>query len=201
MARPREFDEERVLSAALQVFWARGYDATSVDDLTARMGIRKASLYNTFGDKRALFTRALTAYQRETLGWYRGLLERPGSARAAIAGLFTLLTAPPGAGMENRGCLCVNSLVELAPTDRQIARQLHRHDGQVEELFVAALRRGKRAGEFSRTLDARATARFLQNALAGLAVARKSGADSARLRDIVRVTLSVLRAPGSGPRP
>lgn len=193
MARPKEFDEERVLTAALEVFWAKGYEATSVQDLTERMGIQKASLYNTFGDKRSLFTRALTAYQRETLGWYRGILEQPGSARAAITALFEMLTGSSEGKSESRGCFCVNSLVELAPSDGRIARQLHRHDAQVEELFAAALERGKRAGEFPRSLDASATARFLQNALTGLSVARKSGSDPARLRDIVQVTLSVLR--------
>jgi TetR/AcrR family transcriptional repressor of nem operon len=196
MARPREFDEERVLSAALEVFWSKGYEATSVQDLTEHMGIRKASLYNTFGDKRALFTRALTAYQREALGWYRGLLERPGPARAAIAGLFAQFgTTTTTKKAESKGCFCVNTLVELAPTDRTIARMLHRHDAQVTALFAEALERGKRAGEFPRNLETTATARFLQNALTGISVARKSGADPARLADIVRVTLSVLGPP------
>jgi TetR/AcrR family transcriptional repressor of nem operon len=94
---------------------------------------------------------------------------------------------------ESRGCLCVNSLVELAPSDRPIAKLLHRHDAQVEGPFAAALERGKRAGEFPRALDAVATARYLQNALTGLSVARKSGSGTDRLNDIVRVTLSVLR--------
>ena len=190
MARPKEFDEERALTAALAVFWEKGYEATSVQDLTARMGIQKASLYNTFGDKHALFVRALTAYQGEICEWYRAALERPGSVRQALADLLREMTGPPETGC--RGCLCVNSAVELAPHDPVIARLLRRHNETLEELFRRALERGRRSGELPATLDVGATARFLLSVIAGLSVARKAGTRPERLADIVRVALSVL---------
>ena len=86
MARPKGFDEETALAAALEVFWEKGFEATSVQDLTERMGIQKASLYNTFGDKRALFVRALDAYSTDTIAWYRQILDldRPGTVREAF---------------------------------------------------------------------------------------------------------------------
>lgn len=192
MARPKEFDEEKALAAALEVFWEKGYEATSVQDLTERMGIQKASLYNTFGDKHALFVRALSAYTTETLEWYRGQLDREGPVREALASLFSELTEGCEHDDSCRGCLCMNSAVELAPHDPAIAVLLERHHQAQEEIFCRALTRGQSTGEIPRDLDTTATARFLLNAIAGLSVARKGGPRQEQLDDIVRVTLSVI---------
>jgi TetR/AcrR family transcriptional regulator, transcriptional repressor for nem operon len=192
MARPKEFDEEQALAAALEVFWEKGYEAASVQDLTERMGIQKASLYNTFGDKHALFVRALGAYSAETLEWYRGQLERPGPVRATLAAMFRELTEGCDDDDDCRGCLCVNSAVELAPHDPAIAALLDQHSQAQEQLFRAALERAKGGREIPAELDTVATARYLLNVIAGLGVARKSGTSQARLDDVVRISLSVL---------
>lgn len=191
MARPREFDEARALEAALGVFWDRGYEATSVQHLTERMGIQKASFYNAFGDKHALFVRALTAYQAGALAWYRGALEGPGPLRPRLRRLFDGLTEA-GSHAEGRGCFCVNSTVELAPHDRDIRSMISRHNDAAERIFQRALERAVASGELPRTLAPRPVARFLLNVVSGLAVARKRGAGSASLRDVARITLSVL---------
>ncbi len=191
MARPREFDEARALEAALGVFWDRGYEAASVEDLTRRMGLRKASFYNAFGDKHALFVRALTAYQADALAWYRAALEGPGPLRPRLERLFDRLTES-GSPAEGRGCFCVNSTVELAPHDQGIRALIARHNAAAERIFQRALERAVTSGELPRTLAPRPVARFLLNAVSGLAVARKSGAGSASLRDVARITLSVL---------
>ena len=191
MARPKEFDESQALAAALEVFWEKGYEAASVQDLTERMGIQKASLYNTFGDKHALFVRALGAYSGETLEWYREQLDRPGPLRSTLAAMFRELTD----GCEDddcRGCLCVNSAIELAPHDPAIAALLNQHNQSQEELFRRAIERAQRAGEVAAAVDPTATARYMLNVIAGLGVARKGGAPRERLEDIVRISLSVL---------
>jgi TetR/AcrR family transcriptional repressor of nem operon len=193
MARPKEFDEEKALAAALEVFWEKGYESASVQDLTERMGIQKASLYNTFGDKHSLFLRALASYSSETLEWYRQQLERPGPIRATLAALFEELTAGCEDEEEDaRGCFCVNSAIELAPHDPAIATLLEQHNQSQEELFRRALVRAQQAGEISASLDPLATARCLLNVIAGLGVAHKAGASRERLQDIVRISLSVL---------
>lgn len=192
MARPKEFDEDQALAAALEVFWEKGYEAASVQDLTERMGIQKASLYNTFGDKHALFVRALSAYSTETLDWYRQQLERPGPLRTTLTGMFRELTDPCENEVDDcRGCLCVNSAVELAPHDPAIATLLEQHNRSQEELFRRALLRAQHSGEIPAALDVTATARYLLNVIAGLGVASKGGADPERLEDIVRISLSV----------
>lgn len=192
MARPREFDEEQALAAALEVFWEKGYEAASVQDLTERMGIQKASLYNTFGDKHALFVRALGAYSAETLEWYRQQLERPGSLRSILLAMFREMTDGCEEDDDCRGCLCVNSAVELAPHDPSIAALLDQHNQAQEELFRRALERAQGAGEIPAELDTVAIARYLLNVIAGLGVARKGGPSMERLNDIVRISLSVL---------
>lgn len=192
MARPKEFDEEQALAAALEVFWEKGYEAASVQDLTERMGIQKASLYNTFGDKHALFVRALSAYSAETLEWYRQQLERPGSLRSLLVAMFREMTDGCEEDDDCRGCLCVNAAVELAPHDPAIAALLEQHNQAQEELFRRALERAQRAGEIPADLDTVATARYLLNVIAGLGVARKGGPSMERLNDIVRISLSVL---------
>ena len=198
MPRPREFDETEALAAALELFWEKGYEATSLQDLTDRMGIRRGSLYHAFGDKHALFARALAIYQADLLHWYRQWLERPGTVREALQGLFSEVVdrASTEERPRSRGCLCVNTAIELAPHDPAVARLIERHDRSAEDLFRRALERGRSAGEFSARLDPASTAQFLLNALAGLAVARKTDAEADRLRDIVRLTLSVLDQPG-----
>lgn len=193
MARPKEFDEETALAAALEVFWEKGFEATSVQDLTERMGIQKASLYNTFGDKRALFVRALDAYSTDTIGWYRQILDldRPGTVREAFRRLFSELTRAC-ADEDYRGCMCVNSAVELARQDPAVGAMLDRHERALEELFTQTITRGKQTGEIPTALDTTATARYLLNVIAGLGVALKGGANEERLADIVQVSLSVL---------
>jgi TetR/AcrR family transcriptional repressor of nem operon len=192
MARPKEFDEEQALAAALEVFWEKGYEAASVQDLTERMGIQKASLYNTFGDKHALFVRALGAYSAETIEWYREQLEQPGLLRVTLAAMFREMIEGCEDDEDCRGCLCVNSAVELAPHDPAIALLLDQHSQSQEDLFRRALERAQASGEIPAALDAIATARYLLNVIAGLGVARKGGPSQERLDDIVRISLSVL---------
>lgn len=194
MARPKEFDEETALAAALEVFWEKGFEATSVQDLTERMGIQKASLYNTFGDKRALFVRALEAYSTDTVAWYRQVLDldRPGTVREAFRRLFQELTRACAEDDDCRGCMCVNSAVELARQDPAVGAMLDHHERSLEELFTQTIERGKQTGEIPTALDTIATARYLLNVIAGLGVALKGGASQEKLADIVQVSLSVL---------
>ena len=123
MARPREFDVDEALQRALEVFWQQGFAATSMQDLVAAMGIQKASLYATFGDKHTLYTTALRRYQQETLDELTEHLAKAASPLAAITEFVDEVvehTARDG----RRGCLCVNANTELAPHDAEVAELL-----------------------------------------------------------------------------
>src|SRR5438552_622874 len=120
MARPREFDEQSVLDAAVQCFWARGYEATSVRDLTRRMEMTGASLYNAFGDKRALFRRALEHYLAQGFDKRVRRLEGQFAPRQAIEAFFGEIIAHSLNDKRHKGCMLVNAALEVAPHDPEL---------------------------------------------------------------------------------
>src|SRR4051812_18827446 len=113
MARPTEFDRDEAVRRALDLFWAKGYAATSLDDLTAAMGIGRGSLYNAFGDKHALFLEALDRYRADRLGQLRRVLEAAPSARAGVAAALRGTVGALWSEAPRRGCLLANSAAEL----------------------------------------------------------------------------------------
>lgn len=188
MARQKEFDRDEVLDRALDVFWERGYEATSVQELVAAMGIHRGSLYATFGEKRALFLAALERYERVAIERVLRELERPGPVRESVRRVFEDAVREAAASGGRRGCLAVNTAVELAPHDPAIAARVGAMLGRVERAFEAALLRARSSGEISGG-DPRALARFLTATLQGVRILARAGADGATLKDVVEVAL------------
>jgi len=191
MGRPREFDEDEVLTAALETFLEHGFEATSLEDLTRRTGLQKGSLYGAFGDKRQLFLTALARYQDRSLGELRAALADGPSPRATLEAFFAGVVKR-SCERSARGCLCVNTTVELAPHDEEVARSLARHRERVESVFAELVARGQAAGEFGPELEARASGRYLGTLLTGLAVLARSSPGRPRLEDIVRIGIRAL---------
>jgi TetR/AcrR family transcriptional repressor of nem operon len=192
VGRPREFERDVVLDRAMRVFWTRGYEATSVQHLVARMGIQRGSLYDTFGDKRRLFFAAIDHYDRVVTAKLLATLEAPGSGRDAIRQFFRLkvdVSVDPG---RPRGCLVTNSAAELASRDRGTATRVGAVLTKIEAGFHRAVVRAQRAGEIDRARNPRALARFLTSSAQGLSVMAKTFPDRAVLEDIVKVILAVL---------
>jgi TetR/AcrR family transcriptional regulator, transcriptional repressor for nem operon len=192
VGRPKEFDVDEALAKAMEVFWAKGYDGASVCDLTAGMGVQKASLYGTFGDKRSLFVAALDRYQEAGCERVRERLESGASPRTAIREFFFCVAQEAAADDAKKGCFCVNAAVELAPHDAAVAEQMRRHAERMESLLKKAIERGVAAGELSKSIEAGPAARFLYCVLLGLHVVGKTGPGEKKLKDIVRVALAVL---------
>ncbi|MBL8750103.1 MAG: TetR/AcrR family transcriptional regulator [Planctomycetes bacterium] len=181
MARPKEFDVDDALQRALEVFWQRGYDATSLQHLVAAMGIQKASLYATFGDKHSLYLAALRRYQHETLEELTAHLAGAASPyRAVVEFLDEVLrhTARDG----RRGCLCVNANIELAPHDESVADLLRQHHERMESLLAATLDRARTLGEIPRKADPRALATFLLGIVVAINVLGKQRATRRQLQ-------------------
>ncbi len=189
--RPKEFEREAVLSRARDVFWAKGYDGASLDDLTQAMGIGRASLYNEFGGKHALFIEALDCYRRERFARICEALDGASSARAGIAAVLLGTVNALWADETRRGCLLVNSIAELGASDPSVASRAAEAFERTTAVFSAALERGTRSGELDASLDVRATARYLANTLNGLRLLAKV-ADRKVADDIVEVTLKAL---------
>jgi TetR/AcrR family transcriptional repressor of nem operon len=193
MPRTKEFEPEAALQNAMELFWRKGYEATSMRDLLDGMGIGRGSFYDTFGDKHSLFLAALDRFETTRTAWIIEALEGPGSLLESIRYVFER-TVDGLVGFEpRRGCLLANSAVELAPHDPEVARRISRYVQRTEDAFEQALERARTAGDISQDKDPRALARFLVNNLHGLRIMARAGADRETLEDTVRIVLGALR--------
>ena len=193
MARTKEFEPERALTRAMDLFWRRGYEATSVHDLLEEMGIGRGSMYDTFGDKRALFLAALDRFEETRVSRADEILEGSASAVEGIRRLFETTIEGLVSYEPRRGCLLANTAVELAPHDEQVAGRISRYVRRTEDAFERALVRGRATGEIPADKDPKALARFLVSTLHGVRVLARAGVDRAVLDDSVRTALEVLR--------
>lgn len=180
----------------MALFWAKGYEATSIEDLVARMGIQRGSLYGAFGDKRTLFLAALDRYERVVVQELVDALEAPGSGIEAIRGFFRLRVQRSLERRRPLGCLLTNSAVELARRDPG-ATKVGTSLAKLGRAFLHALVRARDAGEIAATRDLRALARFLTSSAQGLSVIAKVTPERSVLDDIVEVILSVLEGEPS----
>jgi TetR/AcrR family transcriptional repressor of nem operon len=197
MSRPRAFDEEAVLERALELFWRDGYAATSLQALLAHMGISRQSLYNTFGDKRRLFLAALDRYAEQRARELLGELEHPEAGLAEVYGFFERLGQSPApkrsCGSDSpEACLIGRSCMELGAADPEVAARTHYFFERTVSAFRHALDNAVRRGEIE-PLDTAATARHLTATLNGLGILHRAGVAVEEMRDVVRVSLSVLR--------
>jgi TetR/AcrR family transcriptional repressor of nem operon len=192
MPRKKQFDPAIALRRAMELFWEKGYEATSIQDLVEGMGINRFSLYDTFGGKRDLFFAALLRYEEEqSTPLLQGLEEGPGgmdSIRRFFDLTLARLTGPAGWW----GCFMVNTAVELASRDREAARLVQDFLLRLEEALYAALVRARTAGEVGSVVPARALARHLTNTIVTLSVRARTGTSLKEMRQQVELSLSVL---------
>ncbi len=192
MSRPKSFDPDVALDKAMHVFWHKGYEATSMEDLLEAMDLNRGSLYDTFGNKRALFLKVLDRYCTGLVGGRFAALTQPGPAlprlRRFVTDMVTMALADP----ERRGCLIANTAVELAPHHQDIQRKLAQVMKGTEEAFFDVLRRAKAQGELSKDKDPRALARFLTTMMQGTIVMIKAGATAETIQQTVETGLSMV---------
>ena len=151
MVRHKEFDPDEAVADAMALFWERGYEATSVQDLVERTGVGRRSMYDTFGDKHSLFLRALDVYIGAAEDGFRRLAATSADGRAAVRAMFAmLLESDPS---DFRGCLVVNSATELGPTDDDVEERLRRHLAVGREALAAQIRRGQADGSVTDRID------------------------------------------------
>ena len=192
MARQKEFNRDEVLHKAMEVFWTRGCEESSIQDLVKHMGINRQSMYDTFGDKHSLFLQALDRYREIQSRKVFEVLERPGSMKKNLRRLFEETVARALSAEGRRGCFVGNSMSELAGRCKETANRTCNSVAAAEKMFQRALERGKRQGDFPGLRDSRAVARFLYSSLQGLLLMAKATQDGKLLNDVVKVTLSVL---------
>lgn len=192
MARTKEFDPDAALQAALELFWERGYEATSIADLVERTGVARASIYATFGDKHALYLKALDRYGELTDPDLLTRLSQPGPVLPAVRALVERYAGEASGADGRRGCFVVNTAVELGPHDTQAARRVQGNWDFLETALASALLRAQAQGELAAEKDPRALARMLLVLMQGLRVMGKAAAEPQRLRDAAAQALTLL---------
>ena len=192
MARPREFDETAVLEAAIQCFWSQGYEATSVRDLAEKMGLTGASMYNAFGDKRSLYRRALDHYVEQSFGDRVGRFEGNLTPREAIGSFFDEIIERSLSDKQRKGCMLVNSALEMAPHDPEFQRVVADVLVQVEGFFRRCVALGQSEGTISGFQSAEDLARLLLSTLLGLRVLARTRPERELLEGVLRPVLALL---------
>jgi TetR/AcrR family transcriptional repressor of nem operon len=192
MVRPREFDRDAALDRAMQVFWAKGFAATSTEDLVAAMGIGRQSLYNAFGDKRRLYLESLEAYQQRTTGGHLKRLSTPASALDGVRDLLVGLIAEDD-GRRAMGCMGVNAVAEFSTSDAYLAELRAKIGPPLGQRLAGRLREGQAAGEFDPAMDPAQAAAFIQMTMSGIQLAARGGAGAEDLRTMARFAVDRLR--------
>lgn len=193
MVRPREFDRNAALERAMKVFWAKGYAATSTDELLDAMQIGRQSLYNAFGDKRRLYLEALDAYQRRMVA---GHLERLGEASSPSEAILHLLygVVAEDDGLRAMGCMGVGSVGEFGASDPELVALRAKVAPLLGPRLVDRIREGQASGEFDPNMDPTEAAVFIQMTMSGLQLGARAGAGFGDLRRIARFAVDRLKA-------
>src|SRR5271170_6707442 len=192
MARPREFDEVTALEAAIECFWHRGYEATSVRDLADKMGISAPSLYNAYGDKHALFVRALEHYLDTSTRARIKRLEDTLPPKQAIRQFFEEIIKRSVNDRERRGCFLINSALEVAPHDKELGALIADRLAEIEAFFYRSVNAAQAKGTVPRNRTAKDVARLLLGVLLGIRVLARSKPERALLEGVARPALALL---------
>ncbi|WP_127495060.1 TetR/AcrR family transcriptional regulator [Paenibacillus glycanilyticus] len=192
MVRLREFDKEEALHAAMRVFWEKGFEAASLNDLTSAMAIQRPSLYLAFGDKEQLFEQALRKYTLWHASNVREKLNSKSSIKDAIHSYFTGLADEAYQGEDSLGCFCINTMVELASKDEKFAIITREHQMYLAVLFQEAIEKGTQTGELYADINTKALAQSLVVSLIGITVMLKARPDRLFIDNAINAAISLL---------
>lgn len=189
MARTKSFQIEDALDQAMRIFWAQGYGQTSMQDLVSKMGINRQSIYDTFGDKHALFLRVLDHYRLYVTALYTNQAKAKDLVLDKIAAIFETAAFPTPANPP--GCLIVNTMTELSALDPQVNQKMTAWLHQDKRRFKALLQTGQRQQELPTDLNTDAVADYINNAFVGIRVLAKTNPSPQSVAHIIRQTLSL----------
>lgn len=177
MPRQRQYSESAVLEGAMYAFWARGYEATSMNDLVEATGINRGSIYTAFADKRALFFESLRHYDRRFRAEILNDIVRSHAPRDAITAVFEAAAASASDAEFPAGCFLINTALEVSPHDSEIQTYVNSCIREVEDFFYGRIEAAKEEGTVAESLPSRLTAQGLLGLLIGLRVLTRANAD------------------------
>lgn len=192
MPRVKLFDEKEVLNKAMCLFWKQGYAATSVQDLVNHLGINRASLYDTFGDKEKLFGKAFEHYRIINTERIKQLFNSHPDVKEGFKNLFQLAVNESVKDKDRKGCFIVNATTELIPNDSRTLQILKKNKANFEEIFSNYLSLGVEKGQISEDKDLKTISSLLFIYYNGLRVITKVDASKTKLYKSINVFLSIL---------
>lgn len=194
--RPRAFDLERALDAAMHLFWEHGYEATSLAMLREAMGLTPPQIYNAFADKETLFRKALERYHQTEIGFALDALSAPVPTREAIRRLLMGAAETYSRPGKPGGCLFISGGLATSPQAQAIADELKTYRKASEAAIAERLEKGRALGEFPRDFSVEAFAKYLAGVMNGMSIQARDGASAEELRVLAQTALAVL--PGEG---
>lgn len=198
MPRSPTFDHHYVLHQAMEIFWRRGYHATSMRDLVRATGLQPGSLYAAFGGKRDLFRRVLDHYHEANVTQVREHLTGPASPLERLRTVFDVLIKRCQEDLEGKGCLMANTILELSCVDPELSRRANRMYEEIEQEFLRVVEEGRACGQIPLHKDPRTVARYLIVNMHGIRVYGRGNLDPSYLHTLVHEALFSITAPGSG---
>lgn len=193
MARTKEFNEDQALDKAIEIFWHKGYNGTSAQDLVTHLGLSRSSLYDTFGDKQKLFAQSLQRYQSNAQNQIVALFDQSENIKETLRDIFKQAVIESLEDRITKGCFMVNSSVELAMHDEEIAKIVKNNSQIMEEVFTNAVQKGQDSGHISKANSAKVLARFIFNNYTGIRVLARTGErDKQVYDDILKAMFSIL---------
>ncbi len=192
IGRPLQFDPELALVSAMQLFWRKGYDATSLHDLLKVTGLSKSSFYQAFGSKHALFECSIDHYRNDMVCDLQTMLAKADTGRGFIEQLFFTIAAETKGKNARRGCLIMNTASEFAQTDPVISKLVKQGTKAFTEIFEAAVVRAQKEGNVSDDSDSKILAAYLVTSMSGLKTQVKAGMSADEVRSTTKIILSVL---------
>jgi TetR/AcrR family transcriptional repressor of nem operon len=188
--RPKEFEENVAIRKAANLFWSKGYMATSTDDLIRVMGIQKGSLYNTFRSKKDLFIRAINLHEQCLLSEFKEMLK--GSKRPVETIKSVFLSMAEHKDDIEKGCFAGNTLAELSGLDEELTQNAKTHLKELESILFDAIVAARTKGQLKSKVDSRVLASYLLNMWNGLNITRRIYGDKKTLLPLIKLQLEVL---------
>jgi AcrR family transcriptional regulator len=196
VARPRSFDERRVLQLARERFWSGGFAGTSIDEVAATTGLGKGSLYGAFGDKRSLYLRVFDGYCTDSVdGARRALAGTDDGAYERLRAYVLAIAEATAADTDHRGCLLANGTAELSGQESAVMNSARIAFDAIEDALVECIGQAQRHGDIDPAADARAHGRLLLAVTRGIEALGKAGKDESALRSIAEAALATLPRP------
>lgn len=192
MPRVKLFDENEVLNKAMNLFWKQGYSATSVQDLVSHLGINRASLYDTFGDKDQLYKKAFELYRKTNLEGVIHFFESRPNVKIGFSELFDNAIQEDELDKDNKGCFVVNTTTELIPNDESLLKILENNKRDFEKVFYNYLKKGQESGQLNTKQDLKSLATLFYTLYNGIRVVSKIRPNKKESSDSINVALSLL---------